>query len=222
MKMTPPLKWPPQGRGPLLGRSGQGAGVGVGILRGYHNGSRSQRFKKLIVPKYRDSTIHHQSFKKYRGLSKIILDLIGFTYVLTISGFQKFVKTPPSYFPFLFKTIVNTHCFGPPEIIVNFGVPWASIFSNIDRQDFFIDPKFSKFNFMLSSRYWSHISKIPFMFSGRYWSQIQDVQDLCIHPFFGDCNFPKCSTFWKSIILIYIKIILQKRFRIFLSLKVFQ
>ena len=34
-----------------------GAGVGVGILRGYHNVSwKSQRFKNLIVQKYQDST----------------------------------------------------------------------------------------------------------------------------------------------------------------------
>ena len=32
---------------------------GSGILRRYYNGSRSQRFKNVIVQKYQDSTIHH-------------------------------------------------------------------------------------------------------------------------------------------------------------------
>ena len=63
-----------------------GAGVGVGMLTGYHNVSwKSQRFRILIFPKYQDTIIHHQYFKKYRGLFKNILDLAGFTYVLGLS-----------------------------------------------------------------------------------------------------------------------------------------
>ena len=111
-----PTYRPGPGPGPLPERSGQGAGVGVGILKGYHNVSISRRFKNLVVPKYQDSTIHHQLSEKYRGLFKHILYLIGSTYVLTISGFQRFIKIPASCFPFLLKTIVNTNCVGPTKM----------------------------------------------------------------------------------------------------------
>ena len=69
------------------------------FFAGDHNVPRSQRFKKMIVRKYKDSTIHHQLFKQYRGLFKIILDFVGFPYVLKIWGFQRLIKIPPSYFP---------------------------------------------------------------------------------------------------------------------------
>ena len=54
-------------------------------MRRYHNVSVSQRFKKSIVQKYQDSTIHHQLFQKYQGLFKHIFELVGFTYVLRLS-----------------------------------------------------------------------------------------------------------------------------------------
>ena len=56
-------------------RGWSGAGVGVGILRGYHNVSRSQRIKNLIVRKYEASTLIQH------------FGLIGCTYVLWISRF---------------------------------------------------------------------------------------------------------------------------------------
>ena len=45
-------------------------------------------------------TTHHQWFKKYRGLFKIMLDLEGFTYVLTkiIYDYIRFTEIPPSCF----------------------------------------------------------------------------------------------------------------------------
>ena len=38
------------------GTTGRGAGVGVGILRGFVVSLRTQRYNKLIVQKYQDST----------------------------------------------------------------------------------------------------------------------------------------------------------------------
>ena len=42
-----------------------------------------------------------------------MFDFIWFSYVLKISGFQRVVKIPPSYFPVLFKTIEIEDEFGP-------------------------------------------------------------------------------------------------------------
>ena len=75
-----------------------------------------QRLKMLIVQKNQDSTIHNQLFKKYRGLSKHIFALIRFTYVSTISGFQRFIKIPPSYFPFFWKRSLAPIVLDPPNI----------------------------------------------------------------------------------------------------------
>ena len=71
------------GPGPLPGRSGQGARVGVGILRGCHNVSwTSQRFKNSIVQKYKGSTpIGPKLIKHIQYLFLDIVDLLGFTYV---------------------------------------------------------------------------------------------------------------------------------------------
>ena len=127
--------------GPLPGRSRQGAGVGVGMLRGagdsltwksiwrgYHNVSRSQRFKKMIVRKYKDATIHHQLFKKYRGFFKISLYPIGFTYVLRSSTItQDLLRFHHPVVPFLFKTIEIEDCVGPTNTYFSkFGYPVRS------------------------------------------------------------------------------------------------
>ena len=68
------------------------------ILRGTIMLQDLKALKKWIVRKKPDSTIQHQLFKKYRGLLKIVFDLLGFTYVLTIWGFQRFINIPPSCF----------------------------------------------------------------------------------------------------------------------------
>ena len=97
----------------------------------------------LVFPKYKDSTIHHQLFRKYRGLFKLMFDLMWFTYVLTISGFHRFIKIRPSYFHVSIKTIVKTNCFGPTDKSFSILVPPMDFPNspNTDRQDFFIDPK---------------------------------------------------------------------------------
>ena len=77
---------------------------GVGILRGYHNLSRSQRSNVLIVQKYQDSIMHHRWFKTYRGLFKLILDFVGFTYVLRSSTIiQDLLRFHHPAFPFYSK-----------------------------------------------------------------------------------------------------------------------
>ena len=53
-------------------------------LEGHHNASRSQRFKKLIVPKYQDSTPVKYS-PKVSTLFKVFFDSVGFTYVSIFS-----------------------------------------------------------------------------------------------------------------------------------------
>ena len=52
----------------------QPAAVGVGILMGYHNVSRSQRFKKLIVRKHKDSTPIQNGSRKFNSFPKTVLD----------------------------------------------------------------------------------------------------------------------------------------------------
>ena len=47
----------------------------------YHNISRSQRLKSLIVPEYQGSTIHHQLLKHSQYFSQNSFDLVGFAYV---------------------------------------------------------------------------------------------------------------------------------------------
>ena len=42
-----------------------------------------------------------------------MIALIGLTYVLWTAGFHRFIKMPPSYFPFLFKTLGDTPDVGP-------------------------------------------------------------------------------------------------------------
>ena len=50
-------------------------------------------------------------------LIEIMFDSVIFAYVLKISGFQRYIKTPPSYFPFLFKAFEIEDCFGPTKIL---------------------------------------------------------------------------------------------------------
>ena len=83
----------------------------------YHQVWRSQRFKKLIFQKYQDSTIHHQSFKKYRVLFKINLDLWGFTYVLSLSTIiQDLLRFHHRVFRFDLKRLEITIVLDPPFI----------------------------------------------------------------------------------------------------------
>ena len=58
------------------------------------------------------------NYAKIFNIFKNILNLIGFTYVLKMSGFQRFINMPPSYFPCLFKTLGDTNSFGPIRKIV--------------------------------------------------------------------------------------------------------
>ena len=95
-----------------------GAGVGVGrYFEGYHNVGRSRRFKNLIFRKYLDSTIHHQLFKKYRGLLNVILDLTRFTYVLRLSTLiQDLLRFHHRIFRFYSKRSGIPVAFGPTRI----------------------------------------------------------------------------------------------------------
>ena len=66
-------------------------------------------------------------FNKYQRLFKNMLDLIGFTEVLKISGLQRFTKIPPSYFPcFFVETIENEDCFEPTKNNVQCECPGLS------------------------------------------------------------------------------------------------
>ena len=96
-------------------RGWSGAGVGVGILRGYHDVSRSRRFKKMILRKIPRFHAHPKLFKQIQSIFKNNLFYPKrITYVLTLSWFQRFLNIPPSHVPFFFcNTIKIEDCFGP-------------------------------------------------------------------------------------------------------------
>ena len=104
-----------------------------------------------------------------------------FTY-LKISGFQRFIKTPPSYFTAVIQTSRDWRLFWTHQqylflwLVAPPPPPGFPKCPNLDRQDWFIDPELPAFHFMFSGISWSHTTKMPFMFSGRYWSHIQDFQ----------------------------------------------
>ena len=65
-----------------------------------------------------------------------IFDLVGFLHVVMVSGFQRFIKIPPSYFPVLLNKIVNTNRFGPTKNHFQFWCPGASkTFKMLDFQN---------------------------------------------------------------------------------------
>ena len=64
----------------------------------------------IDLPRLQRSHVHPKLCMQY--YFENMFDLISFTYALTISGLQRFINIPPSYSPFLFKTIVNTNCLG--------------------------------------------------------------------------------------------------------------
>ena len=84
---------PWSGPGPLPGRIGQGAGVGVGILRG----------SIMFIGDFKESKIFSSTNTKIPRRSKTIqkysflnmFDFLGFTYVLRFSESQRFIKIPP-------------------------------------------------------------------------------------------------------------------------------
>ena len=58
-----------------MGPPRSGAGVGIGMLRGFVVFWKSQRFKKCIFPKYQDSTTFHAD-PKFREKGRYIFENI--------------------------------------------------------------------------------------------------------------------------------------------------
>ena len=148
--------------------------MGVGILRGiqrYWFSKMHQDSQNWSSKLSWESAIHHQLFKKYRGLFKIILDLVGCTYVLRSPTFiQDFLRFSHPVFRSYLKRPRLKIVLDPPQNNVHYYAfcpfqHWPSALLLEDSH-----PILLKIHFMFSGRYWSHITRIPFMFSGRYWS----------------------------------------------------
>ena len=107
--------------------------------------SRSQRFKKWSsentkIPRPSQTDLPNcpkisAFIKKYLKWSEICqkhFRLIGFTQVLSISGFQRFIKIPPSYFP-IFQTIQIEDCFRPIKLSIFVVVPLPPGFPKLSK-----------------------------------------------------------------------------------------
>ena len=128
------------------------------MFGGYHNVSRSQRFKIFIVRKYKDSTILQQLLKKQRSLFKTILDLLRFTYVLRSSTtIQDLLRFHHPVFRFYLKRTRLKIDLDPP--LISFSIysflPVPTLTVRILLED--NNPILPKFYFMCSCRYWYHI-----------------------------------------------------------------
>ena len=122
---------------------------------------KSQRFKKLIVPKYQDSRpIWHYSKNQY--FSKNMFDLLGFTYVFKLfTIIQDLLRFHHRNFPFWFKTFGRTNGSGPPEFENN------------------ISKKEKQFpNIILLEDNHLILPKLHFMFSSGYWYPLRDFERI--------------------------------------------
>ena len=97
-----------------------GAGVGVGMLRRCHNVSwKSQRVKKMIVQKCKDST-PIQNYSKICNSFKRLFDLVGFTSVWRSSTIiQDLLRCFHPVFHFYLKRSRLKIVLDPPEILNN-------------------------------------------------------------------------------------------------------
>ena len=154
-----------------------------------------------------------------RGAGIPLLDLMGFTYVLWIPGFQRFIKIPPSYMSVFSPWNARRHkLFWTRENTDSLLVPTplgCSIFSKRWPSGlFYWSQTYQKINCMFCGRYWYHTTKISLMFAGRYWSHIQDFQKNVRRIFIiVRCSpFLNLSKMWVSKVLTFIKIRFWKMF----------